>query len=360
MLVMVVGALLNGVSCTSNPPKPAPPNPVTGMGGTLLLTFGPQNRELALYPLPKGPSRRVAIPPAAQAGWTGGFFRPGSLGGRVYILAASPAQLYELDTDGRPKALGKPLPPSSVLTAQAGEVVLAATCSSTSRDLWSFDLSKPSRWMRVAAGCDAALSPDGRRIAFVPTRFGHDIWGASLDGGGARRLLDLSAMPRLAAVGVSDPRIYGLAYGSQGIALAVGDGVDTPSRFAIVALLGARVAVVPLGPAFPARLSWSPSGDILAFEDCVHCSGYNNPDRSMDVRLWDRAQGLLRQVNVGTVELTQEAAVPLGPIPGMAWSPDGSLLAVPRGPGLVTVVDVRHATTTVVAVEGHPLGWGGG
>src|SRR5207249_4209013 len=168
-------------------------------------------------------------------------------------------------------------------------------------------------WIRIAKGCGAGISADGRTIAFTD---GRHVWAGPPRPGGPTRVLSAEAMPDLQSLGIHRFQLgpVGISVGAHGFAVPAGSARD---GFAIVALVRGRPAkVVPLGRAEVDWMGWQPKGDLLAFNDFVDAT------QSSEIRIFDPETGALRELAV-----TQSQ--------GMVWAPGGGSLAIFKGASVV-------------------------
>lgn len=174
-----------------------------------------------------------------------------------------------------------------------------------------------------------ALSPDGRRLAYV--RRDHDgsaLWLADADGGDAE-VLDID----VGDLALSDP--YWPAWSPDGARLAFSADVDGQSEVFSVDLDGGDLERLTDDPAEDRHPAWSPDGERLAFSSDRGGSFqvYTMDDRGRDQEQHTAAADLLEAARDAEV-LRQEARVSRWPRPGEAdawaprWQADGSRLVV--------------------------------
>jgi hypothetical protein len=334
----LAGMALIGVAC-GNPRKQSaspPSTPSYRPQGTLLLEVGTFAHEIVGYELPSGPPRRFNTP------FYGSAFGGGSWGPGDVALAMVPdygfgqngqSQLYRLAPNGRARALGSWLPGTQSLDVR-GDRAAAWGCFKEIRTIRVMDLSPGGNWTKVADGCSAALSPDGNELAYVKDR---TLWKLRLPDGAPERLVDLSSVPGLADMGITeDFDQTSLVWGEGGIAVGVG---ATGGYGIVVYRPGGKLRIVSLGSTVVRQMEWQPGGRLLGFGDFVP------GDQIAEVRLFDP----------GTGATTQIAATPN--YGQFKWSPDGAVLAVVRTDYVVAFIDTTGRTLTTLPIRGVPDDW---
>lgn len=182
------------------------------------------------------------------------------------LFIAAPRQsavhtLWRLWLDGRldvvPGLLGESSWPSA---SHAGERVrMAYTRSSlpVNVHLWRAPFAEPPRPL-LSSGLvevSAALSPDGRTLAFRSNRSGQrQIWTVNLDGSGLRRLTDLEA------VNLDSPR-----WSPDGKRIVFTAGRDDQRRAYVVELGSGTLRELADPGGSRMRASWSPDGRWIYF-----------------------------------------------------------------------------------------------
>ena len=226
--------------------------------------------------------------------------------GQMLILGRS-SNLYSLDTN-------------------TGELV-ALSVETSGPDILQVDYS-PS------------LSPDGTRIAFSTTRFvtdgyySYDIAVADIDGRRAKQLTPSTA------------REINPSWSPDGSRIAFLSNRDTESRRGSFNLFTMRddgsnvVSVAPGIAMVDGPFAWSPDGDKLAFIGQIELLEGNmyrfslyiaRADGSGTEFVWDGFEGFIKPS--------------LAVFPLMAWSPDGSQIAISNP---------HHSTYVINATDGIP------
>jgi hypothetical protein len=336
LVVAVMGVACGGAS-SETAARPTPP--FTAEGTLLVAAFGFQTR-LSSYPLPSGPISEYAQPVE------GGFFQnfrgafPGPDGSAYVLLQVAfgplgASQLFRLGAS-RSVGLGGTvnIPYGGTLDVR-GDHAIAWGCAGKHRSIFAFDLPDGAEWTPVAQGCSAALSPDGKAVAYVN---GGSLFRKTLPDGQPERLLDLRSVAALREAGITRfPDGQGsIAWGPGGIGVTVGNKLT----WAVVAYRsGHQPTVVPLGRAAPDAMAWQPTGGLLAFNDFVTTT------QTGELRVLDPATGAITLVAV-----TQNYGQ-------FQWSPDGRILAVARSGQLVSFVDLRGIALRTMSLGGVPVGW---
>lgn len=334
--IVALALLVAGCGSTKKPEGTAPSSPSYRASGTLLMEVGTFDRRMVAYELPSGPARQFDTP------FYGGIFGGGFWGGDGTVLSMVPnfgfgqsgqSRLNRLVPNGGARPIG-PWLPGTLLLDVRGNRAAAWGCFKSLRTIWVIDLTSGGGWTKVAAGCSAALSPDGTELAYVD----HEaLFKLALPDGNPERLLELHSVPGLAEAGMTnfldDPSI---AWGAGGIAMAVG---NTGKYGLVVYRRGERPLVITLGSTTPRQLEWQPTGRLLAFGDFVP------GDQVAEVRLFDPATGAISEVAVAS-NYGQ-----------FKWAPDGSVLAVVRADYILAVVDTQGRTLATVPTRGTPDDW---
>lgn len=264
------------------------------------------------------------------------------------VTPRSLARLFRIEPGKGMSPLGPALPYAD-LVGFAGDRVVAASCTARASATWVLDPVQPGAWRQVAEGCPAAVSPDGERLAYA-VRYGARAWTIPVDGSAPPELVvDLAEVGELAVAGIPKPRILSLAWGGPGLSLTVANDITQPDRYALVFVpsSGGPVDVIPLGDATVLDAAWQPGGHLLAFIDCIDCTGFNSPTQQGEIRVYDARSG----------ELAQLAVSPEFVI-GLAWSPAGDVLVSRWRSGelLFVAPDGREIERTQALVL--PMDWG--
>lgn len=251
------------------------------------------------------------------------------------------SQLFELSLDRKAKPIGPPLRGGGLVGLSGGLVI-----AETYRAIWTMDVGDPRAWRLLARGFAAALSPDGRSVAYIPED-ARSLWRVPVDGSEApTRILDARDL-ELRDIGLSLPRFYEVAWGEPGIAITIATGPRylDPGALLFVPSAG-PVAVFALGDALAYDPKWQPNGALLAFTTCADCLGGFTRGPQGDLRLFDARSGELRQV----------AAAPEFLL-GVAWSPDGDFVVTRPSFGQIIFVDARTGAVEPRAVNAWPKDW---
>jgi hypothetical protein len=250
-------------------------------------------------------------------------------------------QLVRVGVDGPPQPVGARLENVSATAAvsatdTAGGVFLAATCAH-GRGSVEVMAGGESAWRRVANGCRATLSPDGRAVAFSDD--GHTVRTVPVAGGTPTTVFDADAVAAVRSAGLDGARIEDVAWGDPGVGVVLHHG----RTYAVLVHTdhGDHLAPIPGTPTFVGALQWQPSGTLLA------------------VATFFGGQGsILRAVDARTGAVRVLASDPRG-LGGTVWSPDGSLLASLDSRGAWIFVDGNGNRATLVPVDNElPFDWG--
>lgn len=343
----LAAVLALGSSCSRGEPSPPVVERVRlPLDGRVIVGLGQQYNELAVYFPASGEVQRF---PGAR------FGRFEFVQGAVWVSEDTAyamveaegfpgSQLFELSLDRKAKPIGPPLRGGGLL-GLSGHVVVADSY----RTIWRMDLLDPSAWHPLARGYTAAISPNGKSVAYIPTD-ARSVWRVPVDGPGApTRVVDARNLG-LRDLGLLAPRFSWVAWGKRGIAItaATGSSYLDPGALVFVPSDG-PVAVIALGDALAYDPTWQPNGALLAFTTCADCLGGFTRGH---------AQGDLRLFDAGTGELRQVAAAPEFPL-GVAWSPDGDFVVTRPSFGQIIFVDVRTGATEARALDARPKDWGG-
>jgi len=352
-------------------PEPSPTAPALTPKGSLLVDVGREFPSLALLPLGTlGAPQPVDLtgsllgrfdfPGGAQLLADGTAYLlvtkvDGSLGFRTRELGS---QIFELSRGHEPRKVGPPLGPvSPSLVGVAGGRVVISTCGGRHRppSVMTLDLGTgdaDGTWQPVVRACLAALSPNGTDVAFVrPGERGPSIWRVPLDRSTPPVMLaGPDVLAPLQRSGVGRPDVFSLAWGEGGVAAAVADRREDVERSGLVVLPdGSRPRVVSLGSGRLVEMAWQPGGDLLALTECSRCAAFFRRVPQGELLMFDASSGRLREV-----------AASRDTFRGLAWSPDGSLLATEPSQGDLTFLDVTGREVGSLATDGAPLDWGAG
>jgi WD40 repeat protein len=323
----LVALVAFAAACTSTPPRPGDTGgPSYRPTGRMVSFVGQFGGHLAVTDLATGKSIDTTMPPVFGS-WEGVWPGPG---GRFYAMplvfdATAGSQLYLQGGKRPPQRIGPPVNGVIGFQAAAGYAV-AWSCPG----VFVMDLSDPTRWERVSSGCGAAVSPDGRRLAFATES---SLWVTDLPDGTPREVLRFADLPELRRTHTPPSSLEQVAWGAGGVAVAVGD----TSQGAVVIWDEDRPPVVDvLGRARFGEMQWQPGGDLLAFVDYA-------PD------------GELFELDPRTGEERQLAAV--GDVRGLVWSPDGRVVSAALSQNIVTLVDPAAGPVGTLTTPGIPVAW---
>jgi hypothetical protein len=366
VLAILIGA------CTSDPPPPAqgPPGGESLQGDLLLGLGGGVGSRFEIVSLPGQEGKPVEVPGVSNV-------QDAILGpdGEAYFLGIDengPARLYRAPSTGAPDIEAEPIGPglhlANRLLGVVGDLLIADTCQLSAPNLFgerdrrrgkvrALDLSAPDEWVEIApGGCGAAMSPDGRWVAYAVTsgtgrrQVVDSVFRAPIDGSSAPEpMLDLEQIRKeLKVLEIPEPVLFDMAWGNPGLAVEFGDEFGQFDHVAIVFVDGSGAATtVPLGNTFAAEMTWQPGGDLLAFTDCVNCFFFGRTQSQGEIRLFDSGTGRLRQVAVAPEFFN-----------GLSWSPDGRYLVSRWRSGELLVVDTDGNEVGRIPIEAIPYAWG--
>ncbi|HEY1331781.1 MAG TPA: hypothetical protein VGH10_09940 [Actinomycetota bacterium] len=244
----------------------------------------------------------------------------------------------------------------------AGGRLMAAACGGFVTVAGLRELSSPSTWQRLPTGasrsCGAALSPDGRRVAYPTlTGTGDRIVELPADGAGApRELVSLGDLDALAAAGIRRPVVgSNIVWGRGGIAFLAkprsvlnGQANQAPHALVVIPPAGAPL-VVALGKVDSGEVLWQPRGDLVAFTDDV---GFGNFGRTgstayTELRVFDPRSQTMRQIGTAS-----------GYASGLfAWASDGSAIAWGQTNDFIRFLTPSGGSLGALPIEGVPFDW---
>lgn len=306
---LVVMLVVAGCSTPERAVGPQPDAPDPRLTGSVLAmreaAVGDSGTLFAVQ-LPGGQATELQLPPEADlvvdAFWA-------ETGERAHALVETGRglRLYEVSRSGPARRVGPALEGSADDGVMAAGERVLVTCPGR-RGAFVLDLDDPRRWRKVAPGCSAGLSPDGRKVVYSGD--GRVVWQRPLEGDGApRRVVSLAEIAR----SVGSPRLTlegEIAWGAQGIALAARSGGRTV--IAVVRpdgdIVTERVGGVSERSAY--QLRWQPEGPLLGVGGST--GGY--VDTVGVVRSLNPASGASRVLSMFT-----------DPFVDVVWSPAGDV-----------------------------------
>jgi hypothetical protein len=326
---VIVGALILA-ACGPQPAQEKNAGSTVHLSGTILGTGRPFGQGLNAYTLPKLQPRRLDVRIRDDNELIFGFDFLGAYWTDVshvvtFVSDSSGSRLVEISEGGEPTEIGSTLTDVSGFDVRGG-TVMATTCRAQPGRVWVMDLSGRRTWRSVGRSCQAALSPDGTRVAFI--RHETQIWERAVDGGQDTRLFEVADVRGLRELRLGATVITRLAWGRSGVAAVVTNerslGGFGGGRSAIVVHDGegsTQLVPVPVQDLFLPNRPWQPNGDLLAFIARPSSGG-------SVMRLYDPAS---RTTNVVATD-----AQFLG---NAAWSPDGRALAATTSANAMLFVD---------------------
>jgi hypothetical protein len=330
----VVGAVAAAVAlatitsaCTSSVERHATPRPTYRPTGTLVARLGGFGGHFVLMDAATGKTINTTLPPIFGS-WGSAWPAPhGRLYGMPIVFNADArSQLYLFGGTRPTQRVGPPL--AGVIGFQVTAGYAAAwSCPG----VFLLNLSEPTRWARVAnEGCGAALSPDGRRLAFATDS---SLWVTDVPDGTPREVLRFADLNELHRAHIPRRSLERVSWGDGGVAVAVGDA----SSAAVVIWNDDRAPVVDVvGAARFGEMRWQPGGSLLAFTDFTP----NGELFALDAR-------------TGEERLLAE----LGDVEGLTWSPDGRVVAAPLSQDVTVLADPAAGRVGTLATPGVPVGW---
>lgn len=318
-------------SCTSGDRTPGTsPAPTYHPTGQLVALVGRFNGHFVVMDLRTGKTFDPSMP---QIFGFWGRAWPGP-GGRLYAMplvfsADTRSRMYLFGGKEPPRHVGPPIR-GGIGFQVAGRYAVVWTCPG----VFLLDLSRPTRWDRVSGGCGAALSPDGRRLAFETAS---GLWVTDVPRGKPREVLRFADLDELRRAHIARRSLEEVTWGVGGVAAAVGDSSDG----AVVVWNEDRPPVVDVvGRARIGDMEWQPGGSLLAFID-------HAPEGelfSLDARTGEERQ---------LAELGSE----LGDVGGVTWSPDGRVVGAALSSNSMALVDPGVGRVGTVVTPGVPVAW---
>jgi hypothetical protein len=308
-LAALVGALLLALSACQRTPgpgaaRPTPPDP--RIRGTLISDAG-EGEGVLFQELPAGHAKPIALPAAVE-------FVPlgATVGEDVVVLGFGrhSGAMYRVSPGGEVRTLLRHLDEVNSF-AVAGDVVAVGDCS-RSRVLI---VDAGGGTVREAGeGCLGTLSPDGTELAWVR---GGAVYRGPVDGSRPpRRWFAFSDVRGLSGlVPNRGRRAFDLSWGTPGIAVVVGNDLDTGLGVIVATERGKLHLIDAIGSGFLSFLRWQPGGRLLGM-----ANGQTGGEGFL--RVYDPADGALRTL----------AMHPRG-FASAAWAPDGQTVVAVSGTG---------------------------
>lgn len=315
------------------------PGPSYTPTGTMLLEVGRFSYDLVSYELPSGPGRK--FPTTYYGGFAeGSFLLPdGSAMAMLPVFgsgsAAGQSRLFRFPLRGEARPIGRWLPGTQRIDLRRDRAI-SWGCFRRLRSIYTLSVSGHGDWRRAASGCSAALSPDGKEMAFVDRQ---TLFRQTLPDGRPEEILSLGSIPGLEESGITRivDDLTSIAWGPAGIAVVLGN----QGGWGIVVLRPGRDPLLtPLGSAVPQDIQWEPGGRLLAFGD------YVEGNQMAELRVLDPDTGIISQV----------AATPT--YGQFQWAPDGKVLVVVRTESVLSFVDTQGRTLNTLSIRGIPDAWG--
>ena len=294
--------------------------------GRLVALVGRFGGHIVLQDVATGNTIDMTLP-AVFGSWGAAWRGPR---GRLYAMplvfdATARSQLYLVGGKQAPRRVGPSLAGVIGFQVTAGYAV-AWACPG----VFLMDLSDPSGWKRVSPGCGAAMSPDGRRLAFATESA---LWVMDVPDGTPREVLRFADLDELGRAHIQHRSLEQVSWGKGGVAVAVGD----TSRGAVAIWNDDRPPVVDvLGPVRFGEMRWQPGGDLLAFVD--YAPG-----------------GELFALDSRTGE--ERLLAEVGDYEGLAWSPDGRVVGAALSLNMVALVDPAAGRVGTLVTPGIPVAW---
>jgi WD40 repeat protein len=327
--LLMLASLL--AACTSGGPShETSPSPTYHPKGQLIALVGRFGGHFVVLDLRTGKTLDPSLPQILGF-WGRAWPAPD---GRLYAMplvldANTRSQMYLFGGNGPPRRVGPPIR-GGIGFQVAGGYAVAWTCPG----VFLLNLSRPARWERVSDGCGAALSPDGRHVAFETAS---GLWVTDVPRGKPREVLRFADLDELGRAHIARRSLEQVAWGAGGVAAAVGDS----SNGAVVVWNDDRRPVVDIvGRARIGDMEWQPGGSLLAFID-------HAPEG--EVFSLDARTGEERQL----AELGSE----IGDLGGLTWSPDGRVVGAALSPNLMALVDPGVGRVGTLVTPGVPVAW---
>src|SRR6266542_1202311 len=177
--------------------------------GRLVALVGRFGGHIVLQDVATGNTIDMTLP-AVFGSWGAAWRGPR---GRLYAMplvfdATARSQLYLVGGKQAPRRVGPSLAGVIGFQVTAGYAV-AWACPG----VFLMDLSDPSGWKRVSPGCGAAMSPDGRRLAFATESA---LWVMDVPDGTPREVLRFADLDELGRAHIQHRSLEQVSWGRAG------------------------------------------------------------------------------------------------------------------------------------------------
>lgn len=328
------------LSCTPDPPPPASHSPPPLSGDLVGVTGTQASTSLVRYRLAEGTADTFAAPIDPEALNRSTVIGAGVADGSMFLsVDHRRAQVYQLKAGTL-----DPVAVGPVLRVAVPEPMLwigeRAAIVADCDAVRLLVLRDARRWRTVGRGCWGAVSPDGSVVVAPDRRRVVEI--APTGDGPAQLLFDVRDLASSLGDVSETPRLVGTpAWGRAGIAFLVRAGDQLAIFVRDPAGRITEVLQEPYGNVYRApSVAWSPDGTTLAIADDVSPIG-------AVLRVFDPSSDELRAVFLAPVGFS-----------GMAWAPDGASIALLTGAEELVVARLDGAWLLRRATDWETLlGW---